>query len=148
MTSLPLTALVTLLVVLLMFFTGLNIGRAKARWDIKAPAVTGHELFERAFRIQMNTLEGAALMLPSSVAVCRIYRRLGSGHNGSHMGHRPHLVCHRLPEGSSQAGRRFRPRDADLYRPLAWGASGLQIMCSNPGAEPRSSRERASMSLE
>lgn len=65
MTSLPLTSIVTLLVVLLMFVTGLNVGRARGRYGIKAPAVTGHELFERAYRIQMNTLETAASMLPA-----------------------------------------------------------------------------------
>ncbi|MFZ4539968.1 MAPEG family protein [Propionivibrio sp.] len=64
MTSLPLASLITLLVVLLMFLTALNVGRARVRYGIKAPAVTGHEVFERAFRIQMNTLESAALMLP------------------------------------------------------------------------------------
>lgn len=65
MTSLPLTSLVTLLVVLLMFVTSLNVGRARGRYGIKAPAVSGHEMFERAFRIQMNTLESAALLLPA-----------------------------------------------------------------------------------
>ena len=65
MTSLPLASLVTLLVVLLMFVTGLNVGRARGRYGIKAPAVTGHEMFERAFRIQMNTLENAMTMLPA-----------------------------------------------------------------------------------
>jgi glutathione S-transferase len=62
--SLPLTALVTLLVVLLMFLTGANVARARVRYRIKAPAVVGHEMFERAFRVQMNTLENAVLMLP------------------------------------------------------------------------------------
>ncbi|MCX7170600.1 MAG: MAPEG family protein [Proteobacteria bacterium] len=65
MTSLPLTSLITLLVLLLMFATSLNVGRSRGRYGIKAPAVTGHEMFERAFRIQMNTLENAALMLPA-----------------------------------------------------------------------------------
>jgi glutathione S-transferase len=65
MASLPLTSLVTLLVLLLMFFTALMVGRARGRYGIKAPAVTGHEIFERAFRIQMNTLENAVLMLPA-----------------------------------------------------------------------------------
>lgn len=65
MTSLPLTALVTLLVVLLMFATSLNVGRARGRYGIQAPAVTGHEMFDRAFRVQMNTLEGAVMMLPA-----------------------------------------------------------------------------------
>ena len=64
MTSFPLTSFVTLLVVLLMFLTGLNVARARGRYGIKAPAVTGHEMFERVFRIQMNTLENAVLMLP------------------------------------------------------------------------------------
>ena len=65
MTSLPLTSLVTLVVLLLMFATGLNVGRARGRYGVKAPALTGHEMFERAYRIQMNTLESAAIMLPA-----------------------------------------------------------------------------------
>lgn len=65
MTLLPLTSFVTLLVLLLMFATGLNVGRSRGRYGIKAPAVTGHEMFERAYRIQMNTLESAAVMLPA-----------------------------------------------------------------------------------
>ncbi len=65
MTALPLTSFVTLLVVLLQLFTGLNVARARGRYGIMAPAVTGHEMFERAFRVQMNTLENAVLMLPA-----------------------------------------------------------------------------------
>ena len=83
MTSLPLASLVTLLAVLLMFFTAMNVGRARVRHGIKAPAVTGHEMFERAFRIQMNTLESAALMLPAlwlhAVFICD----LGAGVMGA-----------------------------------------------------------------
>lgn len=48
-----------------MFATGINVGRARGRYGIKAPAVTGHEMFERAYRIQMNTLENAVLVLPA-----------------------------------------------------------------------------------
>ncbi|MCF8199487.1 MAG: MAPEG family protein [Sulfuritalea sp.] len=65
MTSLPLTSLVTLLVVLLMFVNGLNVARARGLYGIRAPAVTGHDMFERAYRVQMNTLENAAMMLPA-----------------------------------------------------------------------------------
>ncbi|CAG4882658.1 Distant similarity with leukotriene C4 synthase (microsomal glutathione S-transferase) [Georgfuchsia toluolica] len=65
MTSFPLASLVTLLVLLLMAVTGVNVGRARERYGIKAPAVTGHAMFERAFRVQMNTLESAALLLPA-----------------------------------------------------------------------------------
>jgi glutathione S-transferase len=62
---LPLTALVTLLICLLLFAAGINVGRARGLYGIKAPAVTGHEMFERAYRIQMNTLENAVLVLPA-----------------------------------------------------------------------------------
>lgn len=48
-----------------MLATGVNVGRARGRYGIKASAVTGHEMFERAYRVQMNTLENAALMLPA-----------------------------------------------------------------------------------
>ena len=53
------------MVAMLLLFTEINVGRARSRYNIKAPAVTGHEMFERAFRIQMNTLENAVLMLPA-----------------------------------------------------------------------------------
>jgi len=79
MTSLPLTSLVTLLVVLLMFFTALNVGRARGRYGIQAPAVTGHEMFERAFRVQMNTLESAATMLPALWLYAGFIGDLGAG---------------------------------------------------------------------
>jgi glutathione S-transferase len=62
---LPLTALVTLLICFLMLATGVNVARARGLYKIKAPAVTGHEMFERAYRIQMNTLESAVLFLPA-----------------------------------------------------------------------------------
>jgi len=64
-TAFPLTSLITLLMCLLMLATGVNVGRARGKYGIKAPAVTGHEMFERAYRIQMNTLESAAPMLPA-----------------------------------------------------------------------------------
>ena len=42
----------------------LRVSRARARTGIKAPATSGHPDFERAYRIQMNTLEGMPLFLP------------------------------------------------------------------------------------
>ena len=65
MTSLPLTSLVTLLVLMLMVATAMNVGRARGLYGIKAPATSGHEMFDRAFRVQMNTLEAGVVMLPA-----------------------------------------------------------------------------------
>ena len=60
-----LPALVTLFAVLLMFATAFAVGRARGRYKIQAPATSGHPAFERAFRVQMNTLEAALLFLPT-----------------------------------------------------------------------------------
>ena len=60
-----LTALVTCLALLFYFFTGLRVGRARATFGIKAPAITGSPDFERVFRVQMNTLEWMPIFLPS-----------------------------------------------------------------------------------
>jgi glutathione S-transferase len=40
------------------------VGRARGKYQIKAPAITGHPDFERAFRAHQNTLEQAIMFLP------------------------------------------------------------------------------------
>lgn len=60
-----LVALVTLLALVFYFWTALAVGGARGRYKVEAPAMTGAPEFERAVRIQMNTLEGLALFLPS-----------------------------------------------------------------------------------
>ena len=60
-----LPALVTLFAVLLMFGTAFAVGQARDRYGIAAPATGGHPAFERAFRVQMNTLEAVVLFLPT-----------------------------------------------------------------------------------
>ena len=62
MTHLP--ALVTLLTVLLLLGTMWAVGRARDKYGIKAPAVSGDPAFERAYRVQMNTLENTVMFLP------------------------------------------------------------------------------------
>src|SRR5262249_19702966 len=59
------TALVTLLAVIFYFYAGLRVGAARGKYGIKAPAVSGHPDFERAYRIQMNTLEWMPIFLPA-----------------------------------------------------------------------------------
>jgi len=60
-----LTALVTLLAVAFYFFTGVHVARARSAYGVKAPAMFGQPDFERAFRVQMNTLEWMPIFLPS-----------------------------------------------------------------------------------
>jgi len=59
------TAIVTLLAILFYFFTSFQVGKAREKFGIKAPAITGNPDFERVFRVQMNTLEWLPIFLPS-----------------------------------------------------------------------------------
>jgi len=60
-----LTALVSLVALLVYFYMGLRVGQARSKYKIEAPAVTGNPDFERAYRIQMNTLEWLPIFLVS-----------------------------------------------------------------------------------
>ncbi len=57
--------LVAILALLQFFAFALLVGRAREKYGVKAPAITGNEMFERAFRVQMNTLELLVLFLPA-----------------------------------------------------------------------------------
>jgi glutathione S-transferase len=58
------TALLTVLAVLVYFYTGILVARARQKFGVAAPATTGNPDFERAFRVQMNTLEWMPIFLP------------------------------------------------------------------------------------
>lgn len=62
--GLTLTEAVTILAVLMLFYTSVPVGRARGKHGIKAPSITGHEDMDRAVRVHMNSLEQFALFLP------------------------------------------------------------------------------------
>lgn len=47
------------------FGFGLAVARARGRYNVPAPATTGNEMFERYFRVHMNTLEQLVILIPS-----------------------------------------------------------------------------------
>ena len=59
------TALVTLLTLLVYFWMSLQVGRARGKSGINAPAMTGDPTLERAVRVHYNTLEWLPIFLPS-----------------------------------------------------------------------------------
>ena len=59
-----LTAIVTVLSVLFVFYTGIVVAQMRGKHKIDAPAVTGNPEFERAYRVQVNTLEQFVIFLP------------------------------------------------------------------------------------
>ena len=60
-----LVAIISLLALLLYFIMGLRVGRARGKYGVEAPATTGNADFERAYRVQMNTLEWLPIFLVS-----------------------------------------------------------------------------------
>lgn len=57
--------LVAIIAVLQFFFFGAMTGRARRNSGLKAPAMIGHEGFERMYRVQMNTLETLVAFIPA-----------------------------------------------------------------------------------
>lgn len=55
---------ITLLNVLVLFFAMGLVGRARGKYSIKAPACSGHEGFECAYRAHLNTVEQSVMFLP------------------------------------------------------------------------------------
>ena len=60
----PLTVLATLATMVLYGWITANVGRARTRYNVPAPHVTGSEDFQRVYRVQCNTVEQLALYLP------------------------------------------------------------------------------------
>jgi glutathione S-transferase len=56
------------------FYFGLTVGKARATYKVPAPAMSGNEVFERYFRVQMNTLELLAMFIPS-ILLFALYQR-------------------------------------------------------------------------
>jgi hypothetical protein len=60
----PFVNIVTALALLQFLVFGFQVGSARERHGVKAPATTGHETFERLHRVHMNTLEMLIIFLP------------------------------------------------------------------------------------
>lgn len=58
-------AIVTVLALLQYIYFGVLVGQARGKFGVNGPAVTGHPVFERYFRVQMNTLELLVAFLPA-----------------------------------------------------------------------------------
>jgi glutathione S-transferase len=58
-------AVITLLTVLLLAFAMGLVSRARGKYHVAAPAVSGDPAFERTFRAHQNTLEQAVMFLPT-----------------------------------------------------------------------------------
>ena len=57
--------LVALLAIFQFLFFGYSVGTQRRESGLKAPAMTGHDGFERMYRVQMNTMECLVAFLPA-----------------------------------------------------------------------------------
>lgn len=61
----PYTALMTALALVIYLVTILKVGAMRGKHKVQAPATDGPEDFQRAFRVQQNTVEQLILVLPA-----------------------------------------------------------------------------------
>ncbi|MEQ8954759.1 MAG: MAPEG family protein [Gammaproteobacteria bacterium] len=66
--------IIIMLALLEYIFFSIQVGRARARFEVPAPATSGHPEFERYFRVHQNTLEQLIIFIPAIV----LYAHVGS----------------------------------------------------------------------
>jgi hypothetical protein len=69
----PLVQLVIGLALAQFFFFLYAVGKARMTYKVVAPATTGNEIFERYFRVQMNTLELLVMFVPSILLFAQFF---------------------------------------------------------------------------
>jgi len=58
-------AIVIVAALLQYFVFGMLVGKARGDYKVPAPAMTGHPVFERYFRVHQNTLETLVIFIPA-----------------------------------------------------------------------------------
>jgi uncharacterized membrane protein YecN with MAPEG domain len=60
-----LLTVITMLALLQFILFAMKVGGARAKYGVDAPATSGHEEFERHYRVQYNTMEQLILFIPA-----------------------------------------------------------------------------------
>jgi glutathione S-transferase len=60
-----LVILVVMLALIQYTMFAVAVGNSRVKYGVKAPAMAGHAMFERALRVQMNTLEQLIIFIPA-----------------------------------------------------------------------------------
>jgi uncharacterized MAPEG superfamily protein len=72
-----LVILIVILALLEYLVFSIQVGGARVKYNIKAPAVTGHPVFERHFRVQQNTIEQLIIFVPAIFSFSYVAENLG-----------------------------------------------------------------------
>jgi len=57
-------AVISIALLVYMYIT-FQVGSARTKYGIEAPAISGHPVFERTYRVQLNTIEQLVVFLPA-----------------------------------------------------------------------------------
>ena len=60
-----LIAIVTIFLLAQAMYFAIEVGKARGKYNVKAPAISGDVMFERHYRVHQNTLEQLVIFLPS-----------------------------------------------------------------------------------
>jgi uncharacterized MAPEG superfamily protein len=60
-----LVAIITVGALIQYVLLSVRVGQARGKYGVEAPAITGHPMFERRFRVHQNTLEALIVFLPA-----------------------------------------------------------------------------------
>jgi glutathione S-transferase len=69
----PYVDIVTALALLQFLVFGIRVSRARTRYGVPAPAITGNAVFECYFRVQQNTLELLIIFIPALYLFSRYF---------------------------------------------------------------------------
>lgn len=72
-----LVVLVVMLALIQYTLFGIQVGGARVKYGIRAPAMSGHVMFERHLRVQMNTLEQLVIFVPTVFSFAYLADGLG-----------------------------------------------------------------------
>lgn len=67
-------AIVIVLALMQYFVFGMLVGKARGTYEVHAPAMSGHPIFERYYRVHQNTLEMIVMFIPAIVLFSYLVR--------------------------------------------------------------------------
>lgn len=72
-----LVVLVVMLALVQYIWFGAQVGQARVKYGVNAPAMSGHAVFDRHMRVQMNTLEQMVVFIPAAFSFAYLADSLG-----------------------------------------------------------------------
>jgi hypothetical protein len=67
-TGMAYVTIIAMLALVQYSFFSFKVGQARGKFDVEAPATSGHETFDRVFRVHQNTLEQLITFVPGIYA--------------------------------------------------------------------------------